>query len=60
MSEEIIKFKSFREQGLYCDKIGNRFIIHPPYVSLGVIVCIKYKTYCHSGACFEDRKKLEK
>lgn len=62
----IKKYKSYREQGLECDKNGNRILISAPYSQQSILVCVKYKTYCHSGACakerglFEEQKRLKK
>jgi len=55
--------KSFREQYKECKESGNTFIIDYPSLSdskmSSVVVCVKYKTHCHSNACFEERKNKE-
>ena len=55
-------FKSFQRQGTECRETENRFmILVPPMFSedkpIGVNVCVLFKTYCHSGACFEMRQE---
>lgn len=50
--------KSFRDQYIECKASGNCFVItemHPFYGLINMVVCVKYKTYCHSKACFEER-----
>jgi len=59
--------ESFRDQSMECKKTGNRFLIEVPdargfYVSVpacAVIVCVQFKTYCHSKACREMRIGLQ-
>ena len=49
----------FRDQGRECEKTGNRFAIACPvpyFPGHNVIVCIPYKTYCHSKACLKRRQ----
>ena len=55
----LIRFKSYRLQGLECDKQGNRVEI--PCIKCGQInlVCIKFKAYCRSGLCREERKQIK-
>jgi hypothetical protein len=53
------KYIGYREQGLKCDKNGNRFdvnisIFHSGFPQV-ITICKKYKTYCHSGACRKER-----
>lgn len=49
--------KSFQAQGVECRKAGNQFVIRfPGYTRVG-IVCVPFKTYCHSKACFDMRFK---
>lgn len=50
--------ESFREQGLICNETGNRFIVTSPYAG-PVIICVPFKTYCHSKSCFEKRYSKE-
>lgn len=49
------KWVGYREQCLKCDSNGNR--IEVPCIKCNQInlICIKYKTYCNSKACFEER-----
>lgn len=55
--------KSYQKQGVECRKSGNSFVVEVPdargfYVfvpACAVIVCIPFKTYCHSKACREMR-----
>jgi len=47
--------KSFEAQGQLCAKSGNRFIIKAPYLSGKCIVCVPFKTFCHSKACRNKR-----
>lgn len=51
------KYKSFREQFKECEKNGN--LIEIPCIHCeGInLICIKYKTYCHSKACLKERTK---
>ena len=51
----MIDYKPFREQFIQCGKIGNRFIVQSPSENCGIIVCVKYKTFCNSGACRKER-----
>ncbi len=55
----MLRYKGYREQGLECDRNGNRLGIEVPYLSKPnvVLVCVKHKTYCHSKACLKDRMK---
>jgi len=49
-------YKSFSEQMRYCIKSGNSFVIEKnPCSSNSVIVCVPFKTYCHSKACLDKR-----
>jgi len=65
--------KSFREQGVECRQAGNQFLVEVPAArgffkpkpgfaavipACSVIVCVPFKTYCHSAACREMRKEL--
>lgn len=56
--KDLIKYRGFREQGLECERVGNRFTVYHPLCDLGTVVCVKHKTYCHSKACFEEREKF--
>lgn len=47
--------KSFIKQGVECRKTGNRFIVNAPYAKSEVVVCLPFKTYCHSRACYKKR-----
>ena len=51
--------KSYREQGQECKKTGNRFIISWPWYDQDIVVCVPFKTYCHSKACVEKRNLLD-
>ena len=54
--------KGFRDQYLECKESGNCFIIEWDEIykwGCSVIVCVKHKTHCHSGACFDERKEKE-
>jgi len=55
-------FKSYRRQGMECRETGNQFLVVQPGIftkdpKKDVIVCVPFKTYCHSKACFEIRKE---
>lgn len=45
----------YREYGLKCDTNGNRLCIKAPYNQFATLVCVKHKTYCHSGVCLKER-----
>ena len=52
-------FKSFQKQGIECRKTGNQFEISSGYAPdnrFNVIVCVPFKTYCHSKACGDIRQ----
>ena len=53
-------YNSYQKQGAECKKTGNRFTIKYPWTDAigcdqNVIVCVPFKTYCHSAACKEVR-----
>jgi len=48
--------KGFQNQVQECNKTGNRFIVEHPFEFVGTIVCVPFKTYCHSNACMEKRR----
>ena len=54
-------FKSYRRQGMECRRAGDRFEVKHPMLfgsyPYSIIVCVPFKTYCHSKACFEIRKE---
>jgi len=50
-----MKLKSYRKQALECDKNGNRIEISCIMCGQINLVCIKYKTYCHSRVCMAER-----
>lgn len=47
--------KGYREQYLECKQSGNAFTVTAPQANLPIIICGKFKTYCHSGACRNER-----
>jgi hypothetical protein len=51
----IKKYIGYREQEIQCDKNGNRIEVSCVRCSQTNLICIKYKTYCHSGACLKER-----
>lgn len=53
------KYKSYREQGIECSQNGNRIEIPCYWCNHSILVCIKYKTYCHSKVCLKDRLENE-
>ena len=65
--------KSFREQSVECENAGNRFLVEVPEArgffkpkpgfaaiipACSIIVCVQFKTYCHSAVCRDVREKL--
>ena len=55
-------FKSFYAQVQECKKTGNRFTIKLPEfiingIPLSCSICIYFKDFCHSKACYAIRKK---
>ncbi len=50
-----LNYRGYRQQVLECDKTGNRFRVIVPYLGREILVCLKYKTYCHSKACIKER-----
>ena len=46
-------YRSFQKQGVECRKAGNQFKISFPHYSNDLIICVPFKTYCHSAACRE-------
>lgn len=54
-TNKLYNYKSYRQQGIECSENGNRIEI--PCVKCNQInlICIKYKTYCHSKACLKER-----
>ena len=52
--------KSFYQQVKECKKTGNRFRVKDPFFSdIEVIVCVEFKTHCHSKACLAKRKEVK-
>jgi len=51
--------KSYYDQIQECKKTDNRFIINrAPFITNNdIIVCIPFKTFCNSAACFEKRNQ---
>ena len=47
--------KSFREQGQICEAADNRFLVRAPSYKGEIVVCVPFKTFCHSEACREKR-----
>lgn len=55
-------YKSFREKLIDCKKTGNLVEIDiSKYNSLPkvALVCLKYKTICHSGVCLDERSQKQ-
>ncbi len=55
-------YKSFREKFIDCKKTGNLVEIDiSKYNSFPKIalVCLKYKTICHSGICLDERTQKQ-
>ena len=48
-------YKSFRKQGIECDKNGNRISIKCLFCEGIMLVCKKYNTFCHSKVCLSER-----
>ena len=53
-------YKSYQRQGIECRKTGNQFNVKYPWHDQDIIICVPFKTYCHSKACFEKRAKIIK
>ena len=53
-------FRSYQKQGAECARVGNRFTIKSTWHPRGIVVCVPFKTECHSKACVERRKKVTK
>ena len=49
------KMKSYREQGIECDKNGNRFEVNCVHCNKQNLICAKYKAYCCSSLCRDER-----
>lgn len=51
--------KSYQKQVVECRNTGNQFMVNYPNPFSGkavdIIVCVPFKTYCHSRACVEKR-----
>ena len=54
------KYIGYRKQGIECDKKGNRIEVPCIRCSQINLICIKYKTYCHSKVCLSERTGLTK
>jgi len=52
------KYIGYREQGIECDKNGNRIEIPCIRCNQINLICIKHKTYCHSKACLKERSGM--
>ena len=49
------KYKSFRDYSLECAHKGNRFCVPCVRCEQINLICVKYKTYCHSRVCLQER-----
>jgi len=50
-------FKQYNQKVQECRQDGILFKIKCNWCDQEVLVCKKYKTYCHSKACFDERMK---
>jgi len=49
--------KPFKKQAKECTENGTRYFVRCRWCGTLVIICDKYKTYCSSKACHEERKE---
>jgi len=49
-------YKGYRAQVLDCIAAGNQFLVPCVQCQRDTTVCVKYKTYCHSKVCLNERK----
>ena len=58
----LVSYKSFREHFIECKRTGNLIEVDVSKYSTFpkiALVCLKYKTICHSGICRDERIKEE-
>jgi hypothetical protein len=49
--------KSFFDQVQECQKTNNRFTVHCWNCNLGIVVCMHFRTRCHSKVCLKIREE---
>lgn len=57
---DLSKVKSFRDQFRECRRNGTCFSVKSPIYGDEILVCDKFKTYCHSNACKKMRMNKER
>lgn len=55
---DIIQYRSFRDQFIECHKNGNLIEVKCPYCENILLVCKLYGKTCNSGNCRKDREKI--
>jgi len=58
IEENLIKYRSFREQFIECHKNENLVEVKCPWCSKILLICRLYGKNCNSGNCREVRKKI--
>ena len=56
--ENMIKYRSFRDQFKYCMEENLIMRDYHPLSGAEMLYCKLYETECHSGVCREDRIKI--
>jgi len=51
--------RSFRDQMIECKKTGDQFLVQDSFSDHQTIVCVRFKTSCHSGVCRHKRINIE-